>query len=443
VGGTLILRVPYMSSSSRTTEQVVEGGADPVDGAAGRRTKPDRLVNAQPSRMQVDGGPAQCTTLQALSHEEFARIQPHWDEVASRSPAGGPLISHAWLSTTFRAAGPEGPELLAYLVKRGSQPVAIGAFVRDGGFCRTLRFAGGIPANDAYGLAYLPGEESAGLGILRAVIEGNSADRVVLMGVPPQLADCARELPLTDVALERDAKILVEFQSEDWRDYQQGCLGAKFRRELKREERRLGEVGRVTLRREKDPRLVMAALGRLHIIRSAQRGRRSVFGQPVSFINAHVRQAARDGYLASYQLLLDDQPVAALLAFEKDARAWMTHIAFDPTYHTYGPGMLLIHRMLEDQLDHGLRIFDFGMGDGAFKRRFGNRREPWCAISGLSAPSLATRARAAAAGLVGRIREVGGPVGRPLLLRMAGGVSGQLSFLEAELEDATDREHAT
>jgi CelD/BcsL family acetyltransferase involved in cellulose biosynthesis len=397
------------------------------------------VIQSTGSPRRIVRGPPAGATVQRLSFEEFRGIQPLWDAVAFGSADGGPLLSHAWLSTTARFVGSHLLDFHIYIAKRGSEPVAIGAFQVNRGFCRTLQFAGGQPLLDAVGVAYLAGEEAAGFEIIRAAVSSSRFDSLVFARLPPLLAHRCDELPVARVTIVRKAKILVDFQSLDWSEYRRISLGGKFGTEMHRKERRLGEAGHFTLRRVEDARPAMATLGRLHILSCAHWGHRCLYRGPwLRLFYSHAQQAARDGWLASYQLILDDEPIAAILALEKGPRAWMTHLAYNPAYHRYGPGMILIYRMLEDEIARGLKTFDFGIGDSSFKRRFGNREESWFAVSARRSGFNSWVRSASAKSLEQMKRGPQRSVGRRLLLYRAGGASGQLASLESQVAADTD-----
>jgi CelD/BcsL family acetyltransferase involved in cellulose biosynthesis len=266
-------------------------------------------------------------------------------------------------------------------------------------------------------------------------------DRFVLNGVPPSLA--TRTLPLTSVAERRDRRVLATFGSGGWAEYEAGVLSSKMRRELRRQMKRLRALGPVTVRREqRDYHGVMRTLGRLHIERCATRTIRSPFGHDsLRLLYAQARTAACTGSLAAYALAVGDEPVAAVLSFELRQRSWITHLAFDPSFSSYGPGILLLREMLEDLAARGIRIVDFGMGDLPHKQRLGSATEPWYACSGRTA-GVSSVARSGLAELGERVRFVARdlPSARWVRFRVAGGLARQLHFLDSELSGPRDVE---
>jgi CelD/BcsL family acetyltransferase involved in cellulose biosynthesis len=325
---------------------------------------------------------------------------------------------------------------LTYVACRQEQVVAIGAFVRVDGRCCTLRLAGGTSPIDSYGLASMPGEEEAVVGILEAAAQAaHPIDRILLHGAPHPVVNSCRLLPMGRVSIRRNGRILAAFAS-DWGEYEREHLPSKYRRELGRQLRRLMAAGRVTLRREEhDVHDVLMTLGRLHILRAADRHCRSPFGRgSLHYLRAQIETAARNRSLAAYILALDGQPIAAVLSFELGGSSAITHLAFDQAYRSYGPGTLLLRHMMEDIVGRGIRVLDFGIGELPYKRRLGNRSEPWYLVSastgglGSGLRSVVTQTSERLWAMASRVEAA-----RAVRLQIAGGARRQLRFLESEV----------
>jgi CelD/BcsL family acetyltransferase involved in cellulose biosynthesis len=101
-----------------------------------------------------------------------------------------------------------------------------------------------------------------------------------------------------------------------------------------------------------------------------------VIGERVSCSDAAIRSfedlAAR-GILRSYVLQAGEIPYAFAVGYQYSGLYHYVEIGFDERYSKVSPGKVLLSLILEDL--HGYnrpRILNFGTGDGAYKRRFGN-----------------------------------------------------------------------
>ena len=69
-------------------------------------------------------------------------------------------------------------------------------------------------------------------------------------------------------------------------------------------------------------------------------------------------------------LRLDGQDIALCLGLEVDGRYSYYAPTFDDEWSKYAAGDVLLSFMLEDAIDRGVAVFDFGLGDEAYKARF-------------------------------------------------------------------------
>jgi len=69
-------------------------------------------------------------------------------------------------------------------------------------------------------------------------------------------------------------------------------------------------------------------------------------------------------------LRLDGQDIALCLGLESDGRYSYYAPTFAAEWSKYAAGDVLLSFMLEDAIDRGVEVFDFGLGDEAYKARF-------------------------------------------------------------------------
>lgn len=89
----------------------------------------------------------------------------------------------------------------------------------------------------------------------------------------------------------------------------------------------------------------------------------------------YFRRLATHGWLRAYVLLLAGEPIAYELGCQYDGVYWGQEHAFDQRHADRGPGSIMIHLAIEDLYrERTPRVLDFGLGDAAYKRSFGNQQ---------------------------------------------------------------------
>jgi hypothetical protein len=80
-----------------------------------------------------------------------------------------------------------------------------------------------------------------------------------------------------------------------------------------------------------------------------------------------------EGWLRSYVLLRDDEPVAFELAYQYRGLYDSREVGFSQKYSSASPGAVLTFCILEElHADRTIKVYDFGFGDMPYKRKFGN-----------------------------------------------------------------------
>lgn len=82
---------------------------------------------------------------------------------------------------------------------------------------------------------------------------------------------------------------------------------------------------------------------------------------------------ARQGWLRSYLLDGNDGPLAYVIGYQYDGVYYFYETGFDEASEDLSPGSVLLHLMLEDLFqNHTPQLFDFLLGDQAYKRSYSN-----------------------------------------------------------------------
>ena len=177
---------------------------------------------------------------------------------------------------------------------------------------------------------------------------------------------------------------MVDLQG-DWESYLADRT-SKWRNNLRRCERRVGELGRVEYLRyrpgggeenDADPRLDLYDSCEQIALRSWQG--RSENGTTLS--HASVRLYLRDAHQAAVEagaadlnlLLIDGQPRAFAYNYHFQGHVSGLRNGYDPILGNVGAGNLLYARMIQDSFQRGDRVFDLGVGSVEIKRYFRTR----------------------------------------------------------------------
>lgn len=92
-----------------------------------------------------------------------------------------------------------------------------------------------------------------------------------------------------------------------------------------------------------------------------------------SFYRRLIRLAATTGWLRFTRITWDARPIAFHLGFSYGARYLMYKPTFDIELARRSPGQVLLRQLLLEAMAERAAIFDFGLGDEAYKRRFATR----------------------------------------------------------------------
>ncbi len=161
----------------------------------------------------------------------------------------------------------------------------------------------------------------------------------------------------------------------NWDSYQKS-MRAKFCRDQRRRLRRLSELGHVAFEVVDGSEEVEALIGWL-VTRKLAWARRKGLAllwleseAYQSFLSGVAKDALRSGDLLLGTLKLNDQVLAALLAFVCGTRMELYLMAYDREWRSYGPGRLIFEEMVRWAFDKQLSVVDFRTGVEPFKYDF-------------------------------------------------------------------------
>jgi hypothetical protein len=125
------------------------------------------------------------------------------------------------------------------------------------------------------------------------------------------------------------------------------AIEGKKRKELRRQRKRIGDLGSVTVMDARTPGEVGCALDDFFALeRGGWKGRAGTAarcdGAIASFMQAAVPALATEGKAQVLRLCMDDQPISALVMLRSGGNAWCWKIAYDEAHGRFSPGVQLL-----------------------------------------------------------------------------------------------------
>ena len=356
--------------------------------------------------------------------ERYDRIEPlaeEWDALVSEV-GGTPFLRPGWIERAWR-------------IRRGSSVLGILALRREGRLAAVLPFhRRRNPRRLGLRTVSCWFSEWVGEGIVARDPEAARALLAALLTTRPASAtlatvdfDPALSRAIEEAATGSGYRLLVQrrrrgpvvdFSWQSLEEYRSG-LDRKFSKELRRCQRRLQEMGSVTLEVATtwDEGLFEEGLA---LEAAGWKGRAGTAILSRSFDARFYREIARwageRGILVLAALRAGERRVAFELGLLDGGVYYALKGGYDPTYASFSPGNLLTYRMLEWVSEHG-QAYEF-LGDAeSYKLRFSTRCRTYLRIDAFRptpAPTLVghllSRARAGSArGLAVRAMPKSGP----------------------------------
>lgn len=155
-------------------------------------------------------------------------------------------------------------------------------------------------------------------------------------------------------------------------------LQAAEKKSLVRHERGLNSVGTLSVKHIRKADEILARLDEFfdqHVRRWQATPFPSLFCEPAhrDFYMHLAAGADTVDWLRFTAVELDRRPIAFHFGFSFDGRYLWYKPSFEIELSRKSPGEALLRQLLLAAVDEGSRIFDFGLGDEAFKKRFADR----------------------------------------------------------------------
>ena len=160
---------------------------------------------------------------------------------------------------------------------------------------------------------------------------------------------------------------------ENWKSFE-GTLSKNSRKKFRRLARGLDEA-KATFRYAKDEDSLaqgLSILKTLHTKRWVSLGEKGCFATPgfEDFVNRLAHAHLQQGTLRLVWLELEQQPIAADIAFVTDNGLFTYQGGIDPEQLKWEPGRAILRCQIERAMDEGLEFVDFLRGDEGYKTRW-------------------------------------------------------------------------
>ena len=316
----------------------------------------------------------------------FDALASEWNALLRASQADTPFLTLEWQTAYWRALG-EGTLKVVEVRDDDGTLIGVAPLFRvtlDGQ--RSLRFVGGVDPSDYLDFILVRGREAeTGAAVVDALAADADWDRIDLYNVPE--ASPTRTW-LAQHASARGWKLIDERQvtsprlalPDSFEAYIEG-LDKRERHEMRRKLRRAEAMDGLRwylvdseFASELEPE-VEAFLD----LMARSRSDKADFMTPQMrrFFREGMHAAHHGGWLQLAFLEVERRKVATYLSFDYGDRLMIYNSGHEPdTLQTFGPGIVLVARLIEHAIQQGKRIVDFMRGAEEYKYRLG-AKDTW------------------------------------------------------------------
>lgn len=312
-------------------------------------------------------------TLEVISDPElFAKLREPWDRLVSLSDAAHPYISHAWVSSWWQCFG-AGNELRVFIVKSGQEWVAAAPMM----IRRTTMYHVPIRRLESLYNHHTPRCEFPVLeqhpevyGLLWRAISNPDAewDAVLLQ----QFNDHSRTLKALQEFAEHDGWLTGKWTGPPSPFIPLNCeydelfnrLRPREQSNLRKRFAKLSALGPVQLEIVSSASEIDAAIHdglRIEAAAWKQQAGTAIVSDPQvrDFYTLFAERAAQAGLLRLAFLKLANDRIAFFYLLDSGSVVYALKVGYDPQYHAYSPGHMLLMLILKQACAHNRRQFDF------------------------------------------------------------------------------------
>ena len=337
---------------------------------------------------------------------EFDEMSAHWDGLVAQSDHDNPFRRWAWMRSWWKHYG-DNKKLLVIAVHDGGDLVGIAPlFVNQKTAhigTRSLQFFGtGQTCAEYLGFIVRSGCEAQ---VVPAILDALATEYMHLWDVmrltdiplgSQQLKEFERFVSVRSLYWSRrdgTSNLLVDFPG-DWDEFLKSLSSkrrTKIRRVLKTFDHEFqGEYALVKTPEQYER--IWPELERLHNLHWADAGLQGCFETP-AFLELH-REVSRHyldhGQLVLAALCIDGQAIAVCYGIRQGETVYEYQRGHDPAWLTHRPGHALQYYMFKEQMNAGVRCWDYLRGDYQHKRDWSTSRQPTVDLFAAAPRHLAT-----------------------------------------------------
>lgn len=322
------------------------------------------------------------------SYEVFLALEPLWNRLVDEAQAGHPFVRHEWIRAWWESFG-AGRELHILLVKADREPIAIVPLMSCAArFCgvpvKQLQFIWNVYA-ERFDFIVGRWPQAAYRAALAYLRQRNDWDVLLLPQLPSGSASLA-ELPrianetgmLCSVQHSCDSPYLPVCRT--WQNYWES-LDRKHRSNLRNREKRLGQLGKLSLEIVSSSEHLAKALEDGFCLEGAawknQAGTSiAACAETRRFYTLLAERAAERGWLRLCFLKLNEERIAFAYYLEYANKLFLLKPGYDPKYSAFSPSSLLCSLVLRDACGRGIVEVDFLANSDDWKLRWTSHVRP-------------------------------------------------------------------
>jgi CelD/BcsL family acetyltransferase involved in cellulose biosynthesis len=305
--------------------------------------------------------------------EAISTIATDWDELFQRATAATPYLSRAWISTFISEGRLRGSPLFI-LVWRGEKLVALLALAIRHFLSVKMAEPIGTGVPSYLGLLLDPDYPEA-VELISEILTSKMKMDIL----------CNRDLASTDEATNNLMLLLKQKRYTCFVVHRNICryihLGCSYneyllnnkkattRRTLRRDEKRLFNAGEVKIERFSGKNITVEVISRVaNIQEQSWMKRRGAAVLSESFYHELLLQMSKAGLGSIWLLSINAVDVAFFLGLISHNRLHGAWMAFNLEFSSLSVGKVLFMQVIRDACNDGFLSFDFGHGDGEYKR---------------------------------------------------------------------------
>jgi perosamine synthetase len=302
--------------------------------------------------------------LEALNGLEGARDE--WSELAERS--ANVFATWEWASTWWRHFGEDRPLLTTLCRNESGRIIAVlPLYMSSSAPLRVVRFLGHGPA-DELGPVCAPRDRSKAATALRTLLGTSSWPWDIFLAEQLRGDEGWRAL-LGGRTMDLAGSPVIRFSDEGWDEFL-SSLSARFRHEIRHDERKLAREHDLRFRLAEDSSRLDEDLDTLFALHAARWPNSAFGGRDQPFHRDFARCALDQGWLRLWFVEVDGRAVAAWYGFRFAGVEFHYQGGRDPAWERFSVGLIILAHSIREALADGMREYRFLRGGEQYKYRF-------------------------------------------------------------------------